>query len=407
MIGVDYGSSEVKWFDGSRFGTGIPGGRSFTVGLSSSQLLVKESFYPVCSGSKLRKLIVNDVAADLSIDPRELSVAFCRKEKENAGCRFLIFVEKREKLEGLPSELLSKSQITVDILGGVTAGLSLSETFTLIDAGKRKVAVVNVEKGIVEKIEIFRGSFDYHVNSGELFSFVKEVAKETVFLTGGGAFSENFKRILSESVKFTVPEFEPFGEETPIYFNAYGLYNFRKSPCKATFKGLSIFSEELLKERNRLLLIGAATVLSLIAFTGGLFTEYLSAKRDYYTEKRELKEELSKALGMKLLAPEIQIPQEAEKYKQLKEFLKLGSPSILYYIEGVSKSVVKGVKVLYLEGSLSSRQFTIKGRAKNDKTLKTFTEKLRNYFKKVSVSSTRKTGSGISFTVKAEVRSGD
>ena len=407
MIGIDYGSSEIKWFNGKAFGTGFPEGRSSTVGLSSSQLLVKESFYPICSGSKVKKLIINDVAADLSVDPKELSIAFCRKEKLDRGCNFLIFVEKRERLEELPPELLSKSQITVDILGGITAGLLLSETFTLIDAGKRKVAVVNVENGVIERIEIFRGGFEYHVNSEELFSFIKDTAKETVFLTGGGAFSEEFKKALSESVQFTVPEVEPFGEETPIYFNAYGLYNFRKSPCKATFKGLSIFSEEILKERNRLLLAGTATALSLVALTGALFAGYLSAKKDYYAEKRELKEELSKVLGMKLLAPEIQIPQEVEKYKQLKEFLRLGSPSILYYIEGISKSVVKGVKVLYLEGSLSSRQFTIKGRAKNDESLKTFTEKLKNYFKKVSVSSTRKTGSGISFTVKAEVKSGD
>jgi len=407
MIGVDWGSSTVKWFDGKNFGTGTPEGRSFTVGISSSQLLVKSSFYPICSGNKLKKLILNDVATDLSVEPEELSVAFCPVKKVEKGCEFLIFVEKRERVRELPEELSSKARITVDLLGGVTAGLTLSETFTLIDAGVRKVALINVKGGKPERVEILRGSYSYHLKNGELFSIVKEMALEEVFLTGGGALSEEFRRELSRFISFTVPEVEPFGEETPIYFNAYGLYNFRKSPCKAFFKSFSLFSQEFLGEKKRLLFIGALTALSLSGITGGLFLDYLSAKRDYLLQKREFRKELYKITGEKLLAPEIQIPEKLNSYRELALFLNLGKPPLLYYIDGVSKSVVKGVKVLSLDGTLSSGQFTVKGRAEKSSELRLFVENLKHYFKRVSVSSTKESRAGIKFTVRLEVKSGN
>ncbi len=407
MIGVDWGSSTVKWFDGKNFGTGIPEGRSFTVGISSSQLLVKSSFYPICSGSKLKKLILNDVATDLSVEPEELSVAFCQTEKLERGCNFLIFVEKRERLRELPEEILSKSQVTVDVLGGISAALTLSETFTLIDAGSKKVAVAIVKDGKVERLEVLRGGYAYHLNSGELFSLIEEVVQGTVFLTGGGALSEEFKKELSKVVSFTVPELELFGRETPLYFNAYGLYNFRKSPCKAFFKSFSFLSQDFLKEKKRLLFVGGAVGLSLLAITGGLFFNYLSVKRDYYLEKKAFKKELSKIAGGELIAPEIQIPEKLNSYRDLADFLKINEPPLLYYINGISNSVVKGVKVLAVEGTLSSGSFTVKGRADKDSSLKAFVDNLRRYFKKVAISSTKSTGGRISFTIRAEVGSGD
>ena len=407
MIGVDYGSSAVKWFDGRNFGVGIPDGRSFTVGISSSQVLVRESFYPLCSGNKLKKIILNDISADLSVEPEQLSIAYCQREKLKNGCRFFVFVESKERIETLPEEVLSKSQVTVDVLGGVAGILSLQEnTFTLVDAGNKKIAVVNVEGGKIENIEIFRGGFKYHLSSEAVFSYIKEVAKEKVFLIGGGAFSEEFKSKLSGFTRFTVPRVEPFGEETPLYINAYGLYNFRKNPCKAFFRSLVFLSEDLLKEKKKLFFTGATTFLSLLAITGGLFTSYISARRDYFLEKRILNNELSKVLGENVLAPEIQIPQKLNHYRELAKFLKVNTPPLLYYIDGISKSVVKGVKVLALDGSLSSGQFTIKGRAKDSESLKKFTENLKHYFHNVSVSSTKESKAGISFTLRAEVKGG-
>ena len=407
MIGVDWGSSTVKWFDGKNFGTGTPKGRSFTVGISSSQLLVKQSFYPICSGSKLKKLILNDVSTDLSVNPEEISVAFCQAEKLEKGCRFFIFVEKRERLRELPEEISSKAQITVDILGGISAALTFSETFTLIDAGSKKVAVAIVKGGKVERLEVLRGGYTYHLNSGELFSLMGEIGQGTVFLTGGGALSEEFKGELSKAVSFTVPKVEPFGEETPLYFNAYGLYNFRKSPCKAFFKSLSFLSQDVLKEKRRLFLIGGAVGLSLLGITGGLFINYLAVKRDYYLEKMAFKKELSKVAGEELLAPEIQIPEKLNSYRELADFLKINEPSLLYYMKGISNSVVKGVKVLAVEGTLSSGSFTVKGRADRDSSLKAFVDNLRRYFKRVSISSTKNTGGRIGFTIRAEVGSGN
>jgi len=407
MIGVDWGSSTVKWFDGKNFGTGIPEGRSFTVGVSSSQILVRESVYPICSGSKLKKLIVNDVATDLSVEPEEISVAFCQTERLEKGCSFLIFVEKSERLREIPEKVSSRAQITVDILGGVAAALSFSDTFTLIDAGSKKVSLVNVEGGRLKRVEVLRGGFSYYLKSRELFSLVEEMTSETVFLVGGGAFSEEFKEELSRVISFSVPEVEPFGKETPLYFNAYGLYNFRKSPCRAFFKGISLFSQDLLRDKKRLLFIGATITLSLLGITGGLFLNYLSVKRDYYLEKREFKRELSQIVGEEILAPEIQIPQKLSDYRELSSFLKINEPSLLYYIDGISKSTVEGVKVLAIDGTLSSGYFTVKGRAQGNKSLNLFVANLKRYFKKVSVSSTKETKSRLSFTVRAEVKGGN
>lgn len=407
MIGVDWGSSTVKWFDGKNFGTGIPEGKSFTVGVSSSQILVRKSVYPICSSSKLKKLIVNDVATDLSVEPEEISVAFCQTEKLENGCSFLIFVERSERLRDLPEKVSSRAQITVDILGGVAAALNFSETFTLIDAGTKKVSVVSVKEGKLERIEVLRGGFSYHLKNRELLSLLEEMASETVFLVGGGALSDEFREELTKVVSFTVPEVEPFGEETPIYFNAYGLYNFRKSPCRAFFKGISLFSQDLLREKKRLLFIGTTVTLSLLGITGGLFLNYLSVKRDYYLQRKEFKRELSQIVGEKLLAPEIQIPQKLSEYRELANFLKINEPPLLYYIDSISKSTVEGVNVLAVDGTLSSGYFTIKGRAQGSKPLNLFVTNLKRYFKRVSVSSTKETKSGLRFTVRAEVESGN
>jgi len=405
MIGVDWGSSVVKWFDGKRFGTGIPQGKSFVVGTSSSQLLVYKSFYPICSGSKLKQLVLNDVSTDLSVEPEELYVAFCPVKKLETGCELLIFVEKREKVEELLKEVISKSQITVDLLGGVTAALTFSDTFTLVDAGSKKVALVNVRGGSLEKVEVLRGGYDYHLRTGELFPVVKEMALENVFLIGGGALSEEFRKELSASVSFTVPKLEPFGEETPLYFNAFGLYNFRKSPCRAFFKSFSLFSQELLKEKGRLLFTGTVVAVSLLGITGGLFLNYLSAKRDYLLQKKAFKRELYRVTGEKILAPEIQIPEELNRYRELAVFLRIDQPSLLYYVDRISKSVVNGVRVVSLEGTLSSGQFTIKGRAKRASDLELFVKNLKRYFKRVSVSSAKETKSGVKFAIRAEVKS--
>ncbi len=405
MIGVDWGSSVVKWFDGKEFGTGIPQGRSFIVGMSSSQLLVYKSFYPVCSGSKLKQLVLNDVSTDLSVEPEQLYVAFCPVKKLETGCELLIFVERREKVEELPEEVASKSQITVDLLGGVTAALTFSNTFTLIDAGTKKVALANVKEGTLEKVEVLRGGYDYHLRTGELFPIVGDMALEKVFLVGGGALSEEFKKELSEFVSFTVPEIEPFGKETPLYFNAFGLYNFRKSPCRAFFRSFSLFSQELFKEKRRLLLTGTVVVVSLLGITGGLFLNYLSAKRDYILQKKEFKKELYRVTGRKILAPEIQIPENLNRYRELAVFFRIDQPSLLYYVDGISKSVVDGIKVISIEGTLSSGQFTIKGRAKRTSDLELFVKNLKRYFKRVSVSSTKETKVGVKFVIRAEVKS--
>ena len=404
MIGVDFGSSEVKWFDGKNFGKGIPKGKAFTVGISSSSLFSKISRYPLCKGRKLKKIVESDVAAELSLDPKGISVAFCPVKKGEEGCEVLVFVGKKESLE-LPEPLSSLSQITVDVLGGINAlMLNFTNTFTLVDAGKNKVAVATVEEGTVTGLEILRGGFDYHAENRQELSVIGETANGRVFLAGGGALSENFRKALREVVNFEVPKFAPFWEETPIYLNAYGLFHFKNANCKANFKGISLFSSDLLKNnRGKLLFSATSLFLSLLLITGAEFTDYLSEKRDYLAAKKAFKEKLSELLSERIVAPDIQVPQKLKDYKELSEKLRLFSPSVIGYVDAVSESVVPGIKITFVEGSVTSASFKVKGTAENEETLKRFIKKLKERFKNVSVSS--KTGKeGILFTAVLEAK---
>ena len=405
MIGVDFGSSSVKWFDGERFGEGIPKGRNFNVGVSSRELFVKFSEYPICRGSSLKKLILNDVSIELSVEPDEISVAFCPVERLQKGCRFLIFVEKRENLQRIPEEILNSSQITVDLLGGINSLIKhYLDTFTLIDAGKGKVAVVNVQDGSIRGFEVFRGGFDYYVSD---LSFLKEFLSDKVFLSGGGALSREFRESLRKVTDFEIPEIEPFGEKTPLFLNAYGLYHFRKSPCKAFFKALSLFSSEFFQKNRKLIVLSSfSLLLSLTLITSAEVLNLLRAKNDYYQTKRELNRELSRVLGERVLAPDIQVSQKLESLKQLADFLRLDAPSLLFYLDGISKSVVKGVNVISVDGSVSSGSFKLKGRAENSRVLDDFVKKLKTLFAKVSVSAERRDRKGIFFTILLGVNRG-
>ncbi|MEO2066598.1 MAG: hypothetical protein ABGX17_08900, partial [Desulfurobacteriaceae bacterium] len=161
MIGVDYGSKEVKWFDGKRFGKGLPEKRGLTVGLSSVNTLIKETSFPLCRGRQIEKLVINEVTADIPVDPSLLSVAYCPVEKLEKGCRFLIFVEKREVIDSLPEWLRETSLITLDLIG-TAAAVNLHykrERVAVLDAGEGKLSLLKFEDGVIKKAEIFRGGF--------------------------------------------------------------------------------------------------------------------------------------------------------------------------------------------------------------------------------------------------------
>ncbi|MEO2065510.1 MAG: hypothetical protein ABGX17_03305, partial [Desulfurobacteriaceae bacterium] len=207
-----------------------------------------------------------------------------------------------------------------------------------------------------------------------------------VILIGGGALSKEVREIL-KPFNVEVPEFEPFGSETPLYFNAYGLYNFKESPCRAVFSQPSLFSSELF-EKNRSLLIRASvlTTASLILITTAQVLQLQYAKKEYQQVKKEINEELSKVVGEKILLPEVQIPQKLRELKELKETLKLDQPSALLYLKGISDSVVEGIRVIEVSGSASSGQFTVVGRSSQEESLRKFSENLKKRFKKVSIS---------------------
>ncbi len=387
MIGVDYGTKEIKWFDGKRFGKGLPKRRGSVVGLSSAGTLVKEATFPLCKGRQLEKLVISEVTADLSVAPSSLSVAYCPIERLEKGCKLLIFVEKREVIDSLPPWLKESSTVTLDLVGTISAVNLLYKEgrVTALDLGEGKVSLLRFEEGKIREVEVFRGGFRKPETLKRAVENLEE--GEKVVLIGGGALQDGVKDLL-KGVTVEVPEFEPFGEETPLYFNAFGLYHFKRSPCRALFSQPSLLSSQLLgKNRKVLIRAGTLTLLSLLLLTAGEVVRLQAAKRDYAELKEEVKRELSDLLGQKVLLPEVQIPQKLQELKELKEFLKVDQPSALTYLKAISESVVEGIKVLEVRGSASSEEFVVIGKGSQE-SLEKFIKNLKEKFQKVSISST-------------------
>ncbi|WP_457677866.1 hypothetical protein [Thermovibrio sp.] len=386
MIGVDWGSKEIKWFDGKDFGFGTPKRGSLTVGLSSVSVLVKRSFFPLCKGSQLKRLVLNEVISELSLPKEKVALAYCPVKRFQKGCEFLIFVEKREVLDSLPKEVREKSRITVDLVGALTSLKLLypQEELTLLDLGEGKVSLIEVGEEGVKELEVVRGSYRRERVWRELLPKLKRERK--LLLTGGGAFNREIREVLKE-FNPQVPSFPPFNEKAPLFFNAFGLYNFNKGDCKALFSSSSLLSSEFIeKNRDFLIKSGALFGLSLLLFTASQLIELQATKRDYLELKREVKKELSQLLGEKVLIPEVQLEEKLEKLKELYKLLQVDKPTALNYLKAISQSVPSGITVLEVKGSASSGSFTITGQGKG---IKEFVENLKKMFERVSISEER------------------
>jgi len=404
MIGVDAGTAVIKWFDGRKFGTGLKEEKNSITGVSSKTVFVKKSFYPVCRGSQLRKMILNDVSADIGVDPESLTISFCPVRKEKKGCEFLIFIEKRETIDSPDRSLRDSSVITVDIIGAATAAAILygEEDLIIVDFGAAKTAILFLKAGKLKEVEIVRAGFPFLKKNRAFLEerIIPRLGKKVVVI-GGGALDSEFMDILKENVQSPeVPEIEIFGKETPLYFNAFGLYHFRKASCKAAFKEFSLFSSEVfIKHKRALIASGAIIFAATILFTVSQFLTYIHEKKNYELVSKEYKKVVGKVLQEKVLAPEIQVSQKLSKLKELKSFLLLDKPSILFSLSGISKSVVKGIKVLKFEGSAVSGSFRISGYADGEESLKVFTDKLSSYFEKVNTDKVKKVTKGIQFSI--------
>ncbi len=384
MTGVDWGSKEVKWFNGKEFGLGTPNSKSAVLGLSSYGLLTKEASFPLCKGRELEKLVLNEVIADLGVEKEEVAVAFCPIKREKVGCTFHLFIEKRESLRAIPEKLRESSLITSDLIGGATAFNLLygEEEGVILDAGSSKVAVYRVLGGVPLEVEVIRKGFK-EVEREELLTFLNG---RKFLLIGGGALNGEFKEKL-RGLDFELPDFPPFGKEAPLYFNAFGLYNFKSSRCRALFHRPSFFSLEFLERHGgKLKFLAFSSVFSLFLITAGQFVRLEAAKRDYFSLKSEIKRKLSRITGEEVLIPQVQIPEKVEDLKELEKLLKVNDKSVLVYLKAISESVKGKVNVLEVKGSSLLDQFTVVGRADDEKSFREFLDSLKGKFKEVSVS---------------------
>lgn len=414
MIAVDVGGKLTKWFDGKAFGTGVPSNlRNAVVGVSSKNVFVKESFYPVCKPSALKKLIVNDVCSDMLVSPDDISIAFCVVEKESRGCKVLVFVEKRESLE--KKKITDDYKIlTLDLIGGITAANVLyeGEEFSLLDVGASKVAVVNFRGGSVLNVEVFRVGVDFlKRNISYLTERVFPVIKsKSVILCGGGALDGEITNLVTEQFNVEIPEISPFGKETPLYFNVFGLYHFKNAPCPAFFSQASIFRSDFFeKHKKEVFFTGVSATIGIFLLLLSQGVQLLACENLLGKEEKILKKELEKVLGEKIVAPDVQLSQAISSLKNERKFFALDKPSLLFVLKGISDSVVSGIKVYKVEGSVDADSFTVKGYANTEKSLADFVKNLKERFDNVSNVSTTSTSNGaLKFTltvsgVKSEV----
>ncbi|SMP14012.1 hypothetical protein SAMN06265339_1239 [Desulfurobacterium pacificum] len=405
MIAVDVGSKLVKWFDGSSFGTGIPANlKNAVVGVSSKNVFVKESFYPVCKSAALKKLIVNDVCSDMLVSPDDISVAFCVVEKLNKGCRVLVFVEKKGSLE--EKKLTDNYKIlTLDLIGGINAAHLLYEgdEFSLLDIGASKVAVVNFRDGNVVNMEVFRVGFDFlKKNNSYLTDRVFPlIESKSVILCGGGALDEQLVGLVSTRFDVEIPEISPFGKETPLYFNAYGLFHIKKSPCPAFFSQSSFFKSDFLeKHKKEIIFAGTSTAAGVLLLLLSQGVQLLACKDFLKREETILKSKLEKILGEKVVAPDIQLSQAISNLKEEKKFFAVDKPSVLTVLKKISDSVVSGIKVYRVEGSVDADSFTVKGYADTENSFTSFVNNLKERFENVSnVSTTSTSNNSLKFTL--------
>jgi hypothetical protein len=404
MIGVDVGSEVVKWFNGKLFGTGLPEERGVVAGVSSKTVFIKKAFYPLCRGHQLRKLLLNDISSDIGVLPEDIAVSFCPVKKEKEGCELLVFVERRETLEQIEESLKDLTAVTVDIVGVATATRLIygEDDLTVIDAGVSKTAILELSGGRLTSVEVVRAGFKALRSSPSLLSdrIFPLLRSKRVILVGGGALDGDFVKLLKEKFDVEIPEFEPFGKETPLYFGAFGLFHFRKSLCKASFKEFSILSSDFFTKNRKKLVASVLMVLSgLTLLTAAKYVAYLQVKGNYADFKREYKKAVEKVLGERVVAPEEQLSQAISKFKRLRELLLIQKPSVLIYLKKISDSVVDGVKVLKVEGSSTSDSFKITGLSESSEVLGNFTERLKKGFSKVNTDVTKETSKGIKFTI--------
>jgi len=400
VIGVDAGTSAVKWFDGKSYGTGFPKGKGIITGISSKSVFVKKAVYPVCRGRHLKELILNDVSADLGLPPEELGIAFCPAGRKGKGCEFLVFVERAENLK--KSRLENSAILTVDVVGTANCALlTHADTACIVDAGKAKTAILELEGGRLKGVEIVRAGFeallkkpDLLLNSGKLSSCGE------VLLVGGGALSPDFRKLLSKVAKVKVPVLEPFGEETPLYYGAFGLYHFRRANCRATFARHSLLQFRTLTEnRKRLIASGVLTAVGVASLAGAYTASIVESRKTYFAVKERYSRMVEKVLGTKVVAPEEQLSLAESRFLKLRRLLMADKPSILHYLSLISQAVPEGITVTELDGSLATGVFRVQGFAEKEEALTVFVENLKKHFGGVDISSSRSSGEKLHFVV--------
>ncbi len=380
MIVADFGSEVVKWFDGKNFGTSkVPKTPTVSV-ISTAETFLKVMEFPRMSLDRLKKIATTELSLELYKEEASISVAVVPLKKKGEKLLCGVFVERAENVKRFKHSRMVLPDVSAVMCGALKV---FGKDFPpIVDAGSSKLAVISTDF-----VEVFKH------DEFELFAEkIKELGTEFV-LVGGKALDRNFLEKI-KGFKFKIPKFEPFGEKTPLFFPVFGGFHVKRCGYKGCYIEKKLFD---LGKREFKLLAGSLCV-SMVLFDVSFLVEGFNCLKTEKRFKEEIKREVSSVIEGKIVAPLQQLELERKKLAEKKKIFGKPERSFLETIELVSKSVVDGVEIVDVSGSI--KDFSVSGYAKDEKSLEEFFKNLRIYFKNVEKSSVKEVSEGLRFKLR-------
>ncbi len=384
---ADFGTELIKVYDGKEAIVLKDAQRlsADIVGLSSAKILYLKKRFPKLP--EIKKVLETEIKGqfDKSFDWD----VFSKKESESFDSYILMVA---------PTFNLQAKILTADIVGGFCSGLSLSRDFQLLDIGASKTSLLIVKDGQIEDVILIRQGIEGILKNPLPFKqrLLSSFEDGKVFLCGGGAFSQDVLKILGEIVEFEIPYFPEFASDTPLFFNAYGLYNLKKLKKFPAFKRGGFDLKALLSEKTFSLAV-VLFCLSSFSLSVAQLLNYIAKSGQVQSLDSYAKKLAAEVIEGKVVAPEAQLEDALQTQEAMEKFLLSDKDAVDVLAE--FPSVANGVKIISVQANRDSLK--VEGRAGSQKKLESLVRALKKDFDKVIVSA-NPNGGKVYFKIKAQ-----